>query len=469
MSSSSLADPGYWPDVDFSTIEAEPPVPHVDTWRKIVLWTVGGYLILNTGFEMIRVPPVGAGIPIGELVLVLSLCFINLFLLLPRIAREVWIFPILLWWGMSLTRSLYDVHVGGAWSFRDASQAIESLFLIVGFWLVNSPSHIQYFLRWMRRLFLLAIPYGLLFPLENRLQNYSPRLPGMGTGSAHLFFQMTNTPVILIWAACWLLIERGRGRSRSPVGGRDLLTGTLVAYAVAFSQSRTIYLCVLLVGVMLFLTRSRLATRWTALLLLGVVMIGAVSVSGIQIKGRLGKKISLDFIVSHFEAITGKASSEETVGAAEGVPQRIGWWRAIYKKMIRSPQKIVFGLGYGIPLTDYSIGNGILVREPHNSFVSVIARLGVSGMLVWLLMQGSLYISWWRIYRFCGRMEWFEDRQNLLLLLLFNILVVITAIGEDGFEKPFYAIPYYLFFGVILRYGRILREAAEQLEAEPAA
>jgi O-Antigen ligase len=464
MTTPSLADAGQWPEVEAPAFEQAGAYAQVNLWRKIVLWTLAGYLVLNTGFEMIRIPPVGAGIPIGELVLVLSLCMVDSVALLTKMASQVWIVPILLWWALSLSRSLYDVHVGGAWSFRDASQAIESLYLIVGFWLVNSSSNLQYFLRWMRRMFWVAIGYGLLFPVAATLQKFSPRLPGMGTGSAYLFFQMTNTPNILVWAAAWLLIERGR--SRSPVRGRELLAGLLVAFAVAFAQSRTIYLGVLVVGGLLFLTRSRLAGRWTAMLLLGVLIIGAVSVSGIAIKGREHKKISLDFIVSHFEAISGKASSTETEGAAEGVPQRIGWWRAIYKKMVRSPQTIVFGLGYGVPLTDFHGIGGTVVREPHNSYISVIARLGVSGMLVWIVMQAALFVSWARSYRLAGRMEWFEDRGNLLVLLIFNILLLNTAIGEDGFEKPFYAIPYYLFFGILLRYGRILRRAAYDPDAD---
>jgi hypothetical protein len=465
MTTSSLANPGAWPQVEFPAAEEQSVFAPVSTWRKIVLWTVAGYLILNTGFEMLRIPPVGPGIPLGELVLVISLCFIDVIALLSKMASQIWLFPILLWWGMSLSRSLVDTTVGGAWSFRDASQAIESLFLIVGFWLVNSQSNIHYFFRWMRRMFLFSIFYGLLLPFEGPLQKFSPTIHGMGLSTTHIFFQMTNTPVILIWAACWLLIERGQ--SRGPVRGRELLAGLLVAFAVAFAQSRTSYLDVLLIGVLLFVTRSRLAARWTALLLLGVLVIGAVSISGIEIKGRLGKKISLDFIVSHFEAISGKASTEETQGAAEGVPQRIGWWRDIYKKMIVSPRRIAFGLGYGIPLTNFRAAGGVILREPHNSFISVIARLGVTGMLVWLIMQGSLYLSWWRVYRLCGRMHWIEDRNNLLILIIYNVLLLITAIGEDGFEKPFYAIPYYLFFGVILRYGRILRRAAVQPDADP--
>jgi hypothetical protein len=464
MTTPALANPGHWPEVESPAFEPEWSLGRVILWRKIVLWTVAGYLILNTGFEMIRIPPVGAGVPIGELVLVISLCMIDSMALLAKMATEVWIVPILLWWVLSLSRSLYDLHVGGAWSFRDASQAIESLFLIVGFWLINSSANMHYFLRWMRRMFIGAILYGLLFPFSDTLQKFSPSLPGMSTTSASLFFQVVNTPNMLIWAACWLLIKRKR--SRSPVRGRELLAGLLVAFAVAFAQARTIYLGVLVVGVVLFLTRSRLGARWIAMLVLGALIIATFSFSGIGVKGRLGQKISLDFIVSHFEAISGKSSSAETEGAAGGVPQRIGWWRAIYQKMIRSPQKIAFGLGYGIPLTNFRAG-GVYTREPHNSYISVIARLGVSGMTVWLLMQAALFFSWARAYRLAGRMEWFEDRGNLLVLIIFNILLLNTAVGEDGFEKPFYAIPYYLFFGIILRYGRVLRRAAYDPDGDP--
>src|SRR5580698_833917 len=124
MTTSSLANPGAWPQVEFPAVEQQSVFAPVSTWRKIVLWTIAGYLILNTGFEMLRIPPVGPGIPLGELVLVISLCFIDVIALLSKMASQVWILPILLWWGMSLSRSLVDTTVGGAWAFRDASQAI---------------------------------------------------------------------------------------------------------------------------------------------------------------------------------------------------------------------------------------------------------------------------------------------------------------------------------------------------------
>jgi O-antigen ligase len=460
MTNPSLGNASIWQSNDVSVIDMSGVSLRITFLRKVVLWTTGAYLILNAGFALIRIPPVGVGIPIGELVLIACLCIISAPVLLPRMATEVWMFPIFIWWGISLSRALIDTRVGGAWALRDASQAIESLYLIVGFWLVNSRVNLAYFFKWLRKILLVASVYGLLFPVSKPLQAFSPKLIGVASGSSNsLFFTEQDAPLLLLWAACWLLIDRPRVAGATK--GRVLLACLMVAFSVAFSQAKSSYLEVLAVGAILFLVRRKAAGKWLATLLLGILLIGAVSISGIELKGRVGQKISLDFITNQFESISGSGSGGAEV-SAEGVPQRIAWWRHIYVQMKQSPRKMIFGLGYGIPLTDFHGSTGAITREPHNSFVSVAGRLGILGGVIWIMMQASLYFSWWRSFQLCGRMQWKRDQDNLLLLLIFTVLVQAIAIGEAGFEVPFYAIPYYLFFGVILRYGRYLRQTATQ-------
>jgi O-antigen ligase len=430
---------------------------HINRLRKAVLWMVGAYLILNVGFEMLRIPPVGPGVPVGELVLGLCLCVMSSRALLPIMAKEVWLLPILGWWGLTISRALADAKGSGIWAFRDASQAIESLYLIVGFWFASSEISLQYFFRWLRRLLLVAIFYGLLYPVSGRLQDYSPKIAGLGTGATPILFSMLNAPLMLVWSACWLLIDRTRKGSRM---GRDLLAGFLIAFAVAFGQSRTSYLLVIMLGGLLFLTQRKVAAKWGATLLLGGLIIGAVSVTGVSIKGRLGQNISLDFIGQHLESISG-AGAEDVQSEAQGVPLRIGWWKHIFMQLKSSPRKMIFGLGYGMPLTNFESKNSI-TREPHNSYISVIGRLGVSGILMWALMQISLYRSWWRSFQLCRRMQWKLDQTNLLLVLVFCAMTLVVGVGETAMEVPYYAIPYYFLFGVVLRYGKHLRLAAQR-------
>jgi hypothetical protein len=446
-----------WQNDGFSADEVLAGPLRISLPRKAVLWTVGAYLILNVGFEFVRIPPVGPGIPIGELVLALSLCLISTRILLPIMAKEVWLLPILVWWGLSLSRALVDFRSGGIWAFRDASQAIESLYLIVGFWWASGEMNLQYFVRWLKRLLMGAAVYGLLLPVSSELQSISPKVSGIGTGGTPLFFSMANASILMLWAAAWLLIDRP-GDAKSGLG-RDLLAGVMVAVSIAFGQSRETYLQVLALGAVLMLVRRRAAAKWGITLMLGTLIIAAISISGANLKGREGQKISLDFIAQHFESISGTGSAD-VEGASAGVSLRINWWRHIFEQLKSSPQTMVFGLGYGIPLTSFQ-GRTAITREPHNSYISVIGRLGLAGILVWTLMQVSLYYSWWRSFRLCRRMGWTSDQVNLLILMIFCLMTLVEAIGEASMEVPFYAIPYYFFFGVVLRYGRFLRQTAE--------
>jgi O-antigen ligase len=450
-----IAEP--WQSDDIPAILSVSGPPRLDALHKAILWMLGTYLVLNAGFEMVRIPPVGPGIPVGELVLATCLCLMSSRVLLPLMAKEVWLLPILVWWGLSLIRALVDAKGGGIWAFRDASQAIESLYLIVGFWFASSEANLPYFFRWIRRLLTVGAAYGLLYPLSDKLQNYSPHVSGIGTGATPLFFSMANAPAMMLWCAAWLLIDRPRGTRL----GRDVLAGLLIAAAVAFGQSRSTYLQVLMLGAVLFLVKRKAAAKWGFTLVLGGMIIWIISISGLNLKGREGQQISLDFIAHHFESISGTGGGQEQESAAAGVPLRIGWWKHIIMQLESSPQKMIFGLGYGMPLTTF-LGRTAITREPHNSYMSVIGRMGISGVVMWILMQCSLYTAWWRSFKLCRRMQWTADQVNLLILLMFGIITLVEAIGEAAMEVPFYAIPYYFFFGVTLRYGKHLKLAAER-------
>jgi hypothetical protein len=430
----------------------------VTLWRKCILWMVGSYLILNAGFEMVRIPPAGAGIPVGELALILSFFILNPLTVVPRMSRQVWLFPILVWWMLALPRSLFDATVNGVWSLRDASQAIESLYLIVGFALVNSVDNMRYFISWLRKLLPVMAIYGLVLPFSKSLQVLSPSLPGISSGSTKLFFQTTNSATLMLWSAAWLLLHEKRSDKEIP--WRLPMAAFLVAYAAAFGQSRGLYLQILLLGVLFFFLRMRTAVKWYATLAFGCLMIAGIAATGLGLTGRTGHKISLDYIVRHLESTSG-TGEVDTQDSAEGVGQRIGWWSHVYSEMGQSAYNEAFGLGYGIALTDFHGGSGKITREPHNSYISVWARLGYTGAAVWLLMQAGLYRSWWRSFKLAKRFGWIHAQNNLLFLLVFFFFMLIAALGEDAFEKPFGAIPYYLFFGVVLRYGMLLREEAQ--------
>ena len=102
--------------------------------NNVVLITVLLYLLFNWGFMQLRIPPVaGGGLPVGEIVLLLSLMTINYTGVLGRLSLTVAMVPLGIWWTFGVGRALFDFGVHGTWALRDAAHVLESLFLLVGF------------------------------------------------------------------------------------------------------------------------------------------------------------------------------------------------------------------------------------------------------------------------------------------------------------------------------------------------
>jgi O-antigen ligase len=176
-------------------------------------------------------------------------------------------------------------------------------------------------------------------------------------------------------------------------------------------------------------------------------------------RGRLGK-VSLDFASKHFQSVSGSSEDQALSGSAGGIALRLGWWKKIGRELSQTPENLMFGLGYGMPLVNYTLGGGVVVREPHNSFISVLARLGVLGAFCWISMQFTLFWTWWSGFRLARRHGWTVDAMRLLVMMIFCSIILVGIVGEDMLEKPFNAAPYYFFWGVIIAYVSHVRAVA---------
>ncbi len=436
----------------------------------VLLATIGLYLLLNYGFMQVRVPPVaGGGVPVGEIALALALLSLNHIAVLSKLRTVALVFPFLLWWTYGLGRAMAGMADHGIWALRDATHVIESAFLVVGFAYAARAEKLDRFFRWLGRLLAAGAVYALSYPMADTLTAYSPTLQSGAGYPVPILFNYTATPILLLMGAAWLMLYRPRTKATVA------LEIFLVGYATLLFQERTIYIQIaVLLGFFLIFRRAALGKGVIGLMAIVLAVI-ALPLTGITVTGRLGEAVSLDFIVNHILAIAG-IESEGLQGTARGVSLRMEWWTRLLAKLASSPDSLLLGLGYGIPLTDHRSLTGAVVREPHNSYLSVLGRGGLIAATAFLWMHALMLAAWWRGLRLAVRYGWREGENRYLILMVFFLLVWVFAMGEDALEKPYIAIPYYFFWGVALRMTwhlvraqRTARTRAERARAAPEA
>lgn len=422
---------------------------------RIVLFAVAAYVILNLGFMLVRFPPGGEfGIPTAELlVLLFAMTFLFDLRRWSGFIRVAPLVPLLIWWVLGSVQVLNGLQQNGFWALRDASHLIDSFFLWIGFVVAASPGFFERFTRWLRVVLNIGAVYGLLFPFRETLAQYSPKITAPAGYSTALFFNYIATSVVPLTAAMAWLVDRKRHFLLPAV----VLAGGLIIYTVVIFQARSTYLQVMALLLVFSFLRPQDAARMIFGMLIGAAALAFALAAGVEITGRLGEEFSLDFVIQHFASITGSTGEGAVASAADGIGLRLRWWTLIWNDLTSSIGSFIFGLGYGFPLTDFHTPDEAIVREPHNSLISLLARQGVAGLLAFLCVQLSLLRTWFRVYRECEHAGIPVWRQNLLIMGTFFMMVAILSIGEDAFEKPFNSVPYYFFWGIILRLEFVLR------------
>jgi O-Antigen ligase len=443
---------------------ALPAVGRIEALRNIVvLVTVLLYLLFNWGFMQLRIPPVaGGGLPLGDIVLLLALATINYTGVLGRLSLTVAFMPLAIWWTFGVGRALFDFGVHGAWALRDAAHVVESLFLLVGFVFAGDLRSLERFFDWLPKLLVIAVLYGLMYPLRVEIWQLSPQITS-GTGYVvPIFGSMATTSYLMIAAAVYLMLFHGN-KLLANVGAV-----MIIGYTIATFQARTLYLTLIAIfGFMVLYRRSSLGNIGVVVLLSGFLL-GLVTLIGLQFEGRLGASFDLNFLVAHFMAIFGvcDVALEGVCSAAEGVGQRLEWWNSIADRMLSDPFNLLLGLGYGVTLTDFYGSSGAAVREPHNSYITVIARTGIIGGVCWVLIMISLIRRWHHTFKQCLALGWREGQNRLMALMVLFICIWVLGIGEDSFEKPYNIIPFYFIWGIVLRFSLLLERGVIGPEAQ---
>jgi hypothetical protein len=434
---------------------------------RTLLAVLAGYIMLNYGFMQLRV-----GIPLGDMGLILCLTTMNIPVALRRMGRAINLTPFLIWWSFGLGRATLDGLEYGIWAFRDAVQVIESLWLIVAFVVARKADDLEKLFQWLKWLFIAYCVYALGAPFAESIAAISPSIPQAASGEpVPIVGTYANLTSMLLWIAFYLIITEYKSHRVRILG--VAVACLMIGAIVLVLQSRTNYFQLAALTCIVGLFRPKSLSRFGMLIPIGFIVVGTITAFDIKVPGRLTENVSFSFFIRHLEAIGGISQEDEPglAAAASGVPLRLDWWTNILEQEAADPVALITGLGCGRPLTNYVAGNdvgpgGVHVREPHNSFLSVLGRLGVVGAISWIWLHVELFKLYRKVFAYYQCLRQQEWINRLLIMLAYVALTLASIIGEDALEKPFNIVPYYCFWGVILRLGVNIRAARKPVLVE---
>jgi len=411
----------------------------VEIWQGLLLLTLSGYMLLNYGFENVT-------IHVGPIPFIVSYGLMYASLALALYACRGWILkaasePAMLWFLalllVAILHLLMDVPANGLWALRDCTMILDGIFLVLGYFWSMKANSVTVLVKWLMLIAVINMLYSFTFPWSANVLAWSPKsgvfmeVPILGQYHTSDIYLLQGAVLCLGLGA--FMFKRRRWVMLLLVGGQLL--------GLAVIQARASYVALAAFIVILTLMGE---TRKSGILVgmlfsALVVLVLVTSVGGLELSGRVGP-INIGFLADHLRSITGAR-----VTPASSVQSRFDWTGEAMNHFRSSP---IVGVGFGQALINYvDDETGAVVRFPHNSNITILARLGVIGFALWAMFHFCLIRRF--IYAYSQRKR--SDKQVYELILwifLLYITIMIAALVEAPFEFPSSAIPFYFFMGL---------------------
>lgn len=457
----------------------------ITAWRRdlprLALGFLGlclvGYALLGRGFAYLGVPP----LYVGELAL--GLCLLALLLAgrPQELARSwlAWLLGAYLLVGAAATLPYWPLY--GLDTLRDAVLWGYGLFALAVAALLLGRSRFpgQGVLEAARRYVRFAPLFLLWTPLAVVLYEVAgsalPHLPGAGVPildvkGGDVAVHLAGIAGLLLLGLPRLLRPEVRAAPQRWVRQEWLWWGLwLAAAAIPLFRVRGGLLAVALSGLIIVALRPA-RSRWLkpaalVTLLLTVLLTFNVSV-------RLGEDrntISAQSLLLNIQSIGGHTGE----GYRDGTRRwRLLWWGDIVNYTFRGPY-FWTGKGYGINLADadgYQLGyqpGEQTLRSPHNGHLTILARSGVPGALLWLALQLGFALSLLRAYlRAAAAGQELYARLNLWVLAYWAAFMVNAAF-DVYLEGPPGGIWFWSLFGFGLALLEMQRRERLAVPAPP--
>jgi hypothetical protein len=420
----------------------------LESWQTLVLLALTPYLILNYGFDNFAVGAGGYHFPVGELLMLLALLLVTLrterefmksILLDPPVACLI---ALLL---LACCHLLIDVPRYGFYAVRDGSMFFEAVFLVLGVMWAQNPRNTWILKRWLFYVFLINLFYCYTFNWGERIQSMSPSFGVFHPVPLFGYYQQSAL-MLLVGAIYFIWIAPSVVRWPRWI---LMLFAAAQLGGLAILQVRSMYVGIAVILLILLLLRetkklARFASTigWGFGVLLALLL--AVSALDVKLQGRMGP---VDFSFLEEQAKTVLAVGDANARMSHDV-DRAKWYAEVWNRVRSSPTNIVVGEGFGQALIEFVTEEGIPVRQPHNSSLTVLARLGFAGLSIWFLFIVLVLARYVRVLRMRSASE--KASSLVLWLFMYSVLFLMLMSVQPEFEFSHGAIPFFFLQGLAI-------------------
>lgn len=424
----------------------------------LLLFYLAAITVIGKGPTYIGVPPLYW----GELVMVTAVAWTvhrrGVSRLLTSTPRDVSTL-VLLYMALGFVLTMIWLPQYGVLALRDAAVWFYAIFFSVGVTIAEDERLANRVWIWVRRLFIASLLWNTAnYMSGEKLSEMGPLIPFRGVP----FLSNSREEPLQHMAMGFVLVLATNMFKGRPITRAFLAIVSMAGFVFfMLSEARGVKLGFAL-GVMAVVAlglapgrKTPLASRTTIGIVLGcIVLVVFLGVANID----FGDAMHADRVKD-----LGDMSTEGTAY------WRLVWWQGLFEAVMEKDP--LFGLGFGINLSDYSPilsldpgehEAGWPVRSPHNINMTVFSRMGLIGAAIWVALMvtafGGLFRKIWN-----GRAQGVPYSPERREELQFWLLMLLTTWGDSSFavlmEGPVMAI--WFWFALGFATGRSLTPGEE--------
>jgi hypothetical protein len=408
-------------------------------YLHILCLSLLGYAILGKTFAYIGIPPFF----IGELILVLgALVFLRVNRTFATLASLPAILLVLMMCWV-LVRTIPFIAEFGISALRDSVIIMYGVLSFVVIALMLEDTNRVDRLVESYRGFIVIL--GFIMPIAGTiaafLQDELPQMPG--TGLPILMIRPGDLAVHLAGASVFILAGLWKP-------SRIWLLFLLWGMVLIATQNRGAILALAIPIALATIALGRTRALLSILIPVAIIFAAGYAMNiDVQITDDERRMFGPRQLVDNVASIFG-STTQELDGTKEW---RLSWWQAIYDYTVYGEYFWV-GKGFGVNLAvsdGFVVGtenpNAPLLRSPHNGSLTILARSGVPGLLLWVGLLGSWFLMMADAMLLARRRRQRDWYGLFLFIACYLLAALINSLFDVALEGPMLGFWFWSLFG----------------------